>query len=123
MAGEGARDRSIINIASIEGIQPAAMHSHYNASKGGVITYTKAAALELAPIRVNAISPGLIWRDGIEEAWPDGVRRWREAALLGELGAPEEIADAALFLASPGAQWITGQNLCVDGGITARQLF
>lgn len=123
MAGDGERDRSIINIASIEGIQPAPMHSHYNASKGGVITYTKASALELAPIRVNAISPGLIRREGIEEGWPDGVKRWREACLLGELGAPEDVADAALFLSSPGAAWITGQNLCVDGGITARPLF
>lgn len=123
MTGHGASERSIINIASIEGLQPAPMHSHYNASKGGVITYTKAAALELAPIRVNAISPGLIWREGIEEAWPDGVRRWKAAALLGTLGMPEEVADAALFLASSGAGWITGQNLCVDGGVTARPLF
>ncbi|MFW5811350.1 MAG: SDR family oxidoreductase, partial [Alkalispirochaetaceae bacterium] len=64
-----------------------------------------------------------IRREGIEEGWPEGVKRWREACLLGELGAPEDVADAALFLSSPGAAWITGQNLCVDGGITARPLF
>ncbi|NBF41536.1 MAG: glucose 1-dehydrogenase [Spirochaetes bacterium] len=114
---------SIVNIASIEGLQPAWRHSHYNAAKGGVITYTKASALELAPIRVNAVSPGLIARDGIEEAWPDGVARWKAAAPLERLGTPEDIGDAVLFLASPAARWITGANLVVDGGVTSRPLF
>ena len=112
---------TIINIASIEGEDPAVGHAHYDASKGGVIAYTKAAALELAEngIRVNAVSPGLIWNEGIEESWPDGVNRYLNAVPLGRLGMPKDIADACLFLASPLSSWITGINLRVDGGIQA----
>jgi len=120
---EERRPGRIVNIASIEGLQPAWQHSHYNAAKGGVITYTKASALELAPIRVNAVSPGLIGREGIEQAWPEGVSRWKQAAPLERLGTPEDIGDAVLFLASPAARWITGANLVVDGGVTSRPLF
>jgi NAD(P)-dependent dehydrogenase (short-subunit alcohol dehydrogenase family) len=69
-------------------------------------------------IRVNAVAPGLIWREGIERSWPEGVARWKRAAPLGRLGLPEDVADACLFLASPGARWITGASLTVDGGVT-----
>ena len=110
-----------VNIASIEGLNPAAGHSHYAASKAALIMLTRAAALELGSIglRVNAVSPGLIGREGIEEGWPEGVARWKAAAPLERLGQPEDIADAALFLASDAARWITGANLVVDGGVTA----
>lgn len=116
---------AIVNIASIEGENPAPMHSHYNAAKGGVLMYTRAAAFELGPqgIRVNAVSPGLIWTEGIEENWPDGVARWQAAAPLVRLGMPDDVADACLFLASPGARWITGANLRVDGGVMATPSF
>jgi NAD(P)-dependent dehydrogenase (short-subunit alcohol dehydrogenase family) len=116
---------AIVNIASIEGANPAPGHSHYGAAKAAVIAHTRAAAQELAPhgIRVNTVSPGLIWRDGIERAWPDGVRRWHSRAPLQRMGMPEDVADACLFLASPGARWITGANLLVDGGVSAKQLF
>lgn len=115
----------IVNIASIEGENAAPMHSHYNAAKAGVLMYTEAAAYELGPhgIRVNAVSPGLVWREGIEQAWPDGVQRWKRAAPLARLGMPEDVADACLFLASPGARWITGANLRVDGGVMTKQIF
>jgi NAD(P)-dependent dehydrogenase (short-subunit alcohol dehydrogenase family) len=71
--GSGA----VVNVASIEGLQPAWGHSHYSASKAGVIMHTRAAALELGAhgLRVNAVSPGLIWSSDLEQAWPDGVRR------------------------------------------------
>jgi NAD(P)-dependent dehydrogenase (short-subunit alcohol dehydrogenase family) len=117
--------RAIVNIASIEGTHPAPAHSHYNAAKGAVITFTKSAALELAPdgVRVNAVSPGLIWREGIEANWPDGVARWERTAPLKRLGMPDDVADACLFLASPAARWITGINLTVDGGVTSSPIF
>jgi len=120
--GEGG---AIVNIASIEGENPAPMHSHYNAAKGGVIMHTAAAAYELGPhgIRVNVVSPGLIWREGLEQAWPDGVERFKQAAPLGRLGLPDDVADACLFLASPAARWITGANLRVDGGVMTKQIF
>ncbi len=113
---------SIVNIASIEGLAPAVGHSHYSAAKAGVLMHTRAAALELGGrgIRVNAVAPGLIGRDGIEHDWPDGVARWTAAAPLGRLGEPDDVADACLFLASAAARWITGAVLVVDGGMTAR---
>jgi NAD(P)-dependent dehydrogenase (short-subunit alcohol dehydrogenase family) len=119
------RGGCIVNIASIEAENPAPLHSHYNAAKAGVIMFTRSAAAELGPhgIRVNAVSPGLIWRAGIEREWPDGVERFQAAAPLGRLGMSDDVADACLFLASPGARWITGANLVVDGGVMTHQIF
>jgi NAD(P)-dependent dehydrogenase (short-subunit alcohol dehydrogenase family) len=119
--GSGA----IVNITSIEAENPAPNHSHYNAAKGGVLMFTRASACELAPhgIRVNAVAPGLIWREGLPRDWPDGVQRWQKTAPLKRLGLPEDVADACLFLASPGARWITGASLLVDGGVMTHQIF
>ncbi len=113
---------AIVNIASIEGLQPAAGHSHYAASKAAVIMHTRAAALELGPhaIRVNAVAPGLIDRAGLADAWPDGVNRWLAACPLETLGTTNDVADAVLFLLSSAARWITGTTLVVDGGMLAR---
>ena len=112
---------AVVNVASIEGIQPAWGHSHYSTTKAGVIMHTRAAALELGRhgIRVNAVSPGLIWRQGLEESWSDGVRRWLEHVPLGRLGGPDDVADAVLYLVSPMARFVSGVNLVVDGGILA----
>jgi len=120
--GEGG---AIINIGSIEAENPAPMHAHYCAAKAGVVMLTKASAGELGAhgIRVNCVSPGLIWREGIEDAWPEGVARWTAAAPLSRLGTPKDIADACLFFASDAAGWITGANLQVDGGMMTHQIF
>ncbi len=116
---------AIVNISSIEAENPAPLHSHYNASKAGVLMFTRSAAQELGNynIRVNAVAPGLIWREGLEQAWPEGVARWQQAAPLQRLGQPDDIADACLFLASPAARWITGTSLTVDGGVMTHQIF
>jgi NAD(P)-dependent dehydrogenase (short-subunit alcohol dehydrogenase family) len=116
--GEG----SIVNIASIEGIAPVAGHGHYGVSKAALITHTKVAALEFGAfgIRVNSVSPGLIARAEIDKEWPEGVARWMEKAPLGRLGTPRDVADACVFLCSDLARWITGTNLVVDGGVSAR---
>ncbi len=116
---------AIVNITSIEAENPAPDHSHYDAAKGGVLMYTRASAYELAAhgIRVNAVAPGLIWREGIEQAWPDGVARWQKTAPLRRLGLPEDVADACLFLASPASRWITGASLTVDGGVLTHQIY
>ena len=113
---------AIVNIASIEGLQPAAGHSHYAASKAAVIMHTRAAALELGPhrVRVNAVAPGLIDRAGLADAWPDGVNRWLAACPLESLGTADDVGNAVLFLLSNGARWITGATLVVDGGMLAR---
>ena len=116
---------AIVNIASIEGLQPAPTHGHYAVSKAGLIMFTRAAALQYGRhgIRVNAVSPGVIWRAGIEEAWPEGVARWMKAVPLGRMGEDEDVADAVLFLASRASRWITGANLVVDGGVTSTPAF
>lgn len=113
---------SVTHIASIEAGRPAPSHAHYSAAKAAVVMYARSAALEYGPygIRVNTVSPGLIARDGLEEDWPEGVRRWRQAVPTGRLGRPEDIGDACVFLASPMASWITGHDLVVDGGMSAR---
>jgi NAD(P)-dependent dehydrogenase (short-subunit alcohol dehydrogenase family) len=79
---------AIVNIASIEGLQPAPTHGHYATSKAGLIMYTRAAALQLGRhgVRVNAVSPGVIYREGIEQGWPEGVKRWMDAVPLGRMG-------------------------------------
>jgi NAD(P)-dependent dehydrogenase (short-subunit alcohol dehydrogenase family) len=119
VAGKGG---SIVNIASIEGHQPAPWHGHYATSKAALLMFTRAAALEYGQfgIRINSVCPGLIHRDGIEQGWPEGVERWQNAAPLKRLGRPDDIADACLFLASDAARWITGADLVVDGGVLTR---
>ncbi|MGC9380246.1 SDR family NAD(P)-dependent oxidoreductase [Streptomyces sp. MH13] len=113
---------TVTHIASIEAGAPAPAHAHYSASKAAVVTHARSAALEYGPwgVRVNSVSPGLIDRDGLARAWPEGVRRWREAAPTGRLGRPEDVGDACVFLASRLASWVTGHDLVVDGGVTAR---
>ncbi|WP_438487310.1 SDR family NAD(P)-dependent oxidoreductase [Streptomyces sp. S186] len=113
---------SVTHVASIEADRPAPRHAHYCASKAAVVMHARAAALEYGPygIRVNSVSPGLIARPGLAEDWPEGVARWQQAAPTGRLGRPEDIGDACVFLASPMASWITGHDLVVDGGVSAR---
>ncbi len=112
---------SVTHIASIEGHRMARGHAHYASSKAAVLMHAKAAAVELAPrsIRVNSVSPGLIDRPGLRQAWPDGVERWEATAPSGRLGQAADIGNACVYLASPLAQWITGTDLLVDGGISA----
>ena len=116
---------AIVNIASIEGLQPAPTHGHYAVSKAGLIMFTRAAALQYGKhgIRVNTVSPGLIRRDGIEQAWPEGVARLTKVAPLARMGEDEDVADAVLFLSSQASRWITGANLVVDGGVTSTPAF
>ena len=116
---------AIVNIASTSALNPGADHSHYNSAKAAILMLTRSAAQELGPhnIRVNTVSPGLISRPGIEEQWPEGVARWEKQAPLGRMGTPEDVADACLFLASPAARWISGQNLVLDGGILSSMIY
>ena len=109
----------VINICSIEGLNPCLGHSHYAASKSGLIQFTRATALEFGPqnIRANAICPGLINRDGLGVEWPEGIESWKNSVPLKRVGDPEDVANAALFLASDAASFITGACLTVDGGM------
>ena len=119
------RPGAIVNIASIEAENPAPEHSHYCAAKAAVVMHTRSAAQELGRqgIRVNCVSPGLIWREGLDRDWPQGVNAYLGAVPLGRLGRADDIADACLFLASPAARWITGANLVVDGGVLTNRAY
>lgn len=115
----GGRAGSIVNLASVQAQIVAETHGAYAASKGGVVQLTKVAAVALAPwgIRVNAIGPGSIETDLLRDTLTPDLRRTVAARTpLGRLGLPEEIAQAALFLASDAASYVTGQTLYVDGG-------
>ncbi|SFU00246.1 3-oxoacyl-[acyl-carrier protein] reductase [Pseudovibrio denitrificans] len=114
----------IINTASTAGIRPRPGLTWYNASKGWVITATKSMAVELAPqnIRVNALCP-VAGETGMLELFmgedtPEKRQQFRESIPLGRFSRPEDIANAALWLASDEAQFITGVALEVDGGRT-----
>lgn len=121
---------SVINIASIEGIEGFEGGSAYNASKGGVILLTKNMALDYGRknIRVNAICPGFIETPLFDavfgmEAVAAVKERVEDASQLGRFGKPVEIANAALFLASDEASYVSGHSLVVDGGFTAGHRF
>lgn len=121
---------SIINVASVEGIEGFMGGSAYNASKGGVILLTKNLAIDYARsgIRANAICPGFIETPLFQSVFQiEGTQELkeqiREAHQLGRFGKPVEIANAAVFLASEEASFITGVHLPVDGGYTAGHRF
>ncbi len=118
--GSQGKPGTVVNITSIEATRPAGGHSHYATSKAALEMLTRATALELggAGIRVNAIAPGLIYRDGIEAGWPEGVARWKSTAPLGELVNPEKIGSAVVFLCSDEASSITGVVLTIDAGLS-----
>lgn len=113
---------SIISVTSIEGVRAAPGYATYAAAKAGVINYTKTAALELAPhgIRVNALAPDITLTEGIMHVAPPGSEeRFGLTVPMGRAGRVDELAGAAVFLASDMSSYITGQTIHVDGGTHA----
>lgn len=111
---------SIINIASVTAVQGSPGQSAYSATKGAIISFTKSAAKELAPlnIRVNAVAPGIVKTERFEELYEasgDKIDARIGRIALGRLGLPEDIAKAVAFLASDNSSYISGQILGVDG--------
>jgi NAD(P)-dependent dehydrogenase (short-subunit alcohol dehydrogenase family) len=110
---------SVINVASIGGLGVEPGIGWYNVTKAAVLLTTRQLAFELAPdVRVNALAPGLVKTKLAAALWESGEERIAAHIPLRRLGVPDDIATAALFLASDAASWITGQTLVVDGGTT-----
>jgi 3-oxoacyl-[acyl-carrier protein] reductase len=110
---------SIINVTSAVAMRGMVGRTHYTASKAGIIGFTRSLCKELGPrnVRVNAIAPGIIETDQTTGLTPEGRQRYGGLTALGRLGGPDEIAGAALFLASDLSSYVSGVTLNVDGGI------
>jgi NAD(P)-dependent dehydrogenase (short-subunit alcohol dehydrogenase family) len=110
---------TIINVASVGGIQPSPFIGIYNASKAALVHMTKQLALELGPdVRVNAIAPGLVKTHMARALWETDEEGIAGRHPMRRIGAPDDIAGAALYLASDLATWLTGSVLVIDGGLS-----
>ena len=116
---KGRRGR-IINMASVSGLMGNPGQTNYSASKAGVIGLTRTVAMELAArnVTVNAVAPGFIETDMTAKLGDEIIQAVTEKVPLKRMGQPRDVADAVLFLASEAANYITGQVLTVDGGLT-----
>ncbi len=112
----------IVNISSVSGLIGLSRQTNYSASKGGVNSFTKALAKEVAAygIRVNAVAPGFIATEMLEGFNEEQKNQILKEIPLGRLGSVHDVANCVKFLLSPQAQYITGQVICVDGGMTMR---
>lgn len=110
---------SIVNIASTRALMSEPHTEAYSASKGGLLSLTHALAMSLAPVRVNAVSPG--W---IEHAVPEALTAEdHDFHPVGRVGVSEDVAEMIWFFAGDGAAFITGQNFVVDGGVTKKMIY
>ncbi len=116
-----SKNGRLINIASVVGISGNAGQSNYAASKGGLIAFTKSVAKELSGrgVTANVIAPGFIETDMTANLDPKVKEATMAAIKLGRFGKPEDIANAAVFLAADTGAYITAQVLVIDGGLTA----
>lgn len=116
-ASMGERGGSVVNVASVGAFSVEPGIGWYNVTKAAVVHLTRQLAAELGPgVRVNAVAPGLVKTDLARALWERGEDAIARRLPLKRLGTPDDIAKAALFLASDAAGWVTGETLVVDGG-------
>ncbi len=113
------RGGKIINISSVSGVLGNAGQANYSASKAGLIGLTKSVAREFASrgVNVNAVAPGFIDTDMTQNMTEDAKKTLSSMIPMGKMGSTKNIADLVLFLAGDGSDYITGQVICVDGGM------
>lgn len=113
------RTGAIVTVSSMWGVTGGSCEAPYSAAKAGVIGLTKALAKELGPsqVRVNCVAPGVVATEMNAHLSPEDMAALEEETPLGRIGTPEEIAQAIFFLADCRSSFITGQVLCVDGGM------
>ena len=110
---------SIVNISSSRDRMSQAQTESYTAAKGGIAALTHALAVSLAGrVRVNSISPGWIETQGVQHGGADAAQQ-----PAGRVGTPADIAEMVLYLSSPKAGFITGENVCIDGGMTRQMIY
>jgi NAD(P)-dependent dehydrogenase (short-subunit alcohol dehydrogenase family) len=111
---------AIVNLSSIGGLRADAAIGVYNVTKAAIVHLTRVLAVELGPkVRVNAIAPGLIKTDFARALWEPAGEAVAAGLPMQRLGRPDDVAHAVRFLVGPGASWITGETLVVDGGALA----
>ena len=110
-------DASMVLVASMAAHYGSPTHAHYAAAKGGVLSLARSLAKELAPVRVNALSPGLIDTPMVQPLMQARGPELLNATPLRRLGTPEEVANCIAFLASPLASYVTGATLHANGGL------
>jgi 3-oxoacyl-[acyl-carrier protein] reductase len=118
----GSAGGSIINISSVVSATGYPNLTVYSATKGAVDSITQVLAKELGPrkIRVNSINPGMIETEGFHSAGlyeSDSRKQYEAQSPLGRIGQPDDIANMAVFLASPDSNWITGESFFISGGV------
>jgi 3-oxoacyl-[acyl-carrier protein] reductase len=107
----------VLNISSVEALNPRPGHEIYGASKAALDVLTRSASRAHSPMRVLGLRLGLIGKPGIDQAWPEGVAAWKSATPLGRYASAEEVVGVTEFLFSDANAWATGSTYDFDGGL------